>query len=109
MIGRWLSWLTDPMHSGRKRGVAVGAALFSGALRGIGQAIAPLCAAGTAAGAACNLDYAGWASWVQTLDALVQNVLVPGADLVAVAMGGWGLIDAKRKADARKDYISPRP
>lgn len=109
VLRRWIDWLTDPAHSGRKRGIAVGAALLSGALRGVGQAIAPLCAAGTAAGTACNLDYAGWAGWVQTLDALAQNVLVPGADLVAVAMGGWGLIDAKKKADERKAYVSPRP
>jgi hypothetical protein len=108
MIRKALDWLTDPAHSGRKRGVTVGLALLSGALRGIGNALTPMCVDGMQAGALCSVDLQGWASWVETLNLFVQNVLVPTVDVSAAVMGGWALIDAKRKGAARDGYVSPR-
>jgi hypothetical protein len=106
MIGKAIAWLTDPEHSGRKRGVAVAAALVAGALRGLGNALTPMCVAGMEAGKLCSADLQGWASWVETGNLFLQNVVVPGVDVFTAAMGGWALIDAKRKADAKKDFVS---
>lgn len=105
MMGKAIAWLTDPTHSGRKRGLALGAALIAGALRGFGNALTPMCVAGLQAGALCSADLQGWASWVETANLFLQNVVVPGIDVFTAAMGGWALIDAKRKADAKDDTI----
>jgi hypothetical protein len=67
-----------------------------------------MCVQGLAAGALCSVDLVGWASWVETANLFLQNVIVPGVDLFTLAMGGWALIDAKRKGEAAKEAVRPR-
>lgn len=108
MLTRWIAWLTDPAHTGRKRNVAIGAGCISGALRGLGNVLTPMCVAGLEAGRLCSADLQGWALWVDQANLFIQNVVVPGVDVFAIAMGAWGYISGKRKSEARKDYVSPR-
>lgn len=93
-----IAWLTDPAHPGRKRGVAAGAAVLSGLLRGLQLGVREACAAELVTGGWCTTDIAGYATWVQFGNDVVQNVLIPGADLTAVVFGIVGLAHARVKA-----------
>ena len=106
MIRKALAWLTDPTHSGRKRGVALAAGFLSGGLRALGNVLTPMCVAGLEAGKLCSADLQGWASWVETSNLFIQNVLVPGVDVFTLAMGAWAYIDASRKGKAAAALVN---
>lgn len=100
MLGKAIGWLTDPAAAGRKRGVTAALAVLSGALRGSAAAIKAACAAQMLPGWACAVDPLTAASWVDVAVQWIDTVLVPGTDALAVLMGSWALIDAKRKGTA---------
>ena len=101
MIRKALAWLTDPAATGRKRSIALGCALISGACRGIDEALEGACAAATIAGdsAWCRVNPEAWATVIDTVNAAVQ-VIQPGMDLATAAFALVGFIHARRKAKA---------
>lgn len=101
-VRRALDWLTDPTKPGRKRGIAAGALLLGGALRGIGAALKEACAAALflTDSAWCSVDPAAWAGWVEMANVVIQQ-LAAGADLAAIAFAIVGLFHARQKARAK--------
>jgi len=110
MIRKVLAWFTDPAAVGRKRSIALVAALIAGACRGIDSALKEGCEAATIAvqSAWCSVNPSTWATVIETLNGALQ-VIEPGMDFAAVAFALIGFIDAKRKKEPVLPGISDRP
>lgn len=109
MITKAWRWLTDPAAQGRKRGIAAGAFALGEVLRAIGASLAFACKASIEApalltGAWCTVDPGGWASWVDTINQVIQSI-TPGMELTAFAFAVWGLLHAKAKNAAAADLV----
>lgn len=101
-IRKALDWLTDPNAVGRKRSIALVAALISGACRGIDSALNEACEQAQIAveSAWCSVSPSTWATVIETINGALQ-VIQPGMDLAAAAFAIVGFVDARRKAKSR--------
>lgn len=110
MITKAWRWLTDPEAKGRKRGIAAAALVLAQVLRAIGAGLVFACKASIEApalltGAWCTVDPGGWASWVETINQVIQSI-TPGMDLTAFIFAVWGLLHAKAKNEAAAQLVS---
>lgn len=106
VIRKVLDWLTDPTATGRKRSIALVAALLSGAFRGIHGTLLRACAEATVAGAWCRVDPTAWATVVDTVNGAIQ-VIQPGMDFAAVAFAVVGFVHQRQKSNAGKLALAP--
>jgi hypothetical protein len=99
MIRKAIDWLTDPAAVGRKRSIALGAALLSGACRGVDEALEQACAAAAIAtdSAWCSVNPEAWAQVIEVANGMAQAIQ-PGMDLATAAFAVIGFFDAWRKA-----------
>ncbi len=90
-------WLTDPTAVGRKRTITSILAIIAVALRAIAPALAQACGAGDFVTAVCSIDTINVAWYLEFATDTLNNLIVPGTDLVTVLMGIWALKSAKGK------------
>lgn len=102
IVGKLWQWLTDPAHSGRKRGLAAVLLAIAAAGRVLAPVIVSACAPPdpTMPAWACHAASLDVAGYMETLAAWLQ-----GLDSSATAAGSlvllWGLVDARRKGRAK--------
>lgn len=92
-----LKWLTDPKAIGRKRTIAAVSAVLAGMMRGAEAALKAACAAADIVGAVCSFQPGNIAGALEGFAQWLNAVVVPGADLVTIVMGLWGLWAARGK------------
>ena len=97
IMGKLISWLSDPTAVGRKRTVASLTALLSGMIRGGSAALKTACESGDFVGALCKVDANLVATMLENVVLFLNTVVVPGADIVTILVGAWGLWAARNK------------